>query len=173
MTLATRRESAGMEPPIQLAVPTDRPGEDEFRGLDRARDPSPRGLPTDQGVTTTSKLVALVDDDESMRESLPELLRSFGLEVEAYASAGAYLSSDAVARTGCLVLDVAMPVMSGPELQQELARRNQVIPIVFITARADERVRTTVLRHGAVAYLIKPFSENAIVEAVNAALHAA
>jgi len=116
------------------------------------------------------KFVALVDDDESVRESLPELLRSFGHMVEAFESAEAFVTSGAVERTGCLVLDVAMPGMSGLELQQELARRNQATPIVFITAHADERVRATVMRHGAVAYLIKPFSEDAIIEAVEAAL---
>jgi FixJ family two-component response regulator len=116
------------------------------------------------------KLVAIVDDDESVRESLPDLLRSFGLEVEPYASAEAFLTSGSVERADCLVLDVAMPGMSGPELQEELARRNQATPIVFITAFSDDRIRATVLNHGAVAYLIKPFSEDAIVGAVNAAL---
>ena len=116
------------------------------------------------------KLVAVVDDDESVRESLPELLRSFGLEVEAFASADEYLASGAVERTDCLVLDVSMPGMSGLELQLELARRKHAIPIVFITAHSDERVRPTVLKRGAVAYLIKPFSETAILEAINAGL---
>jgi FixJ family two-component response regulator len=116
------------------------------------------------------KLVAVVDDDESVRESLPDLLRSFGLEVEPFASAEAFLASGSVERTGCLVLDVAMPGISGPELLQELVRRNQAPPIVFITAYADDRVRTTAFKHGAVAYLTKPFSEDAILGAVNAAL---
>jgi FixJ family two-component response regulator len=117
-----------------------------------------------------SKLVAVVDDDESMRESLPDLLRSFGLEVEPFCSAEAFLASGSAERTGCLVLDVAMPGMSGPELQHELMRRSQALPIVFITARADERVRATVLRDGAVAYLTKPFSQEAILGAVSTAL---
>ena len=117
-----------------------------------------------------SKLVSLVDDDESVRESLPDLLRSFGLEVEPFSSAEAFLESDSLARTGCLILDVAMPGMSGPELQQELARRRHGIPIVFITAHSDEGMAPKTLRRGAVACLFKPFSEAALLEAVNAAL---
>ena len=119
---------------------------------------------------TASKLVSLVDDDESVRESLPDLLRSFGLEVEAFSSAEAFLASGSLARTGCLILDVAMPGMSGPDLQQELIRRNHAIPIVFITAHSDERTPSKTLSRGAVACLFKPFSEAALLEAVNAAL---
>ena len=116
------------------------------------------------------ELVAVVDDDESVRESLPELLRSLGLESQPFASAEAFLASDELARTGCLILDVSMPGMSGPELQTELTRRGDDIPIVFITAHSDARVGPAVLRRGAAAYLIKPFSEAAILGAVNAAL---
>ena len=116
------------------------------------------------------KLVALVDDDESVCESLPDLLRSFGIKVEAFTSAVEFLNSGCVERSGCLVLDVSMPGMTGPELQIELARRNQALPIVFITAHSDERVRSAVLERGAVAYLIKPFSESGILEAINKAL---
>jgi FixJ family two-component response regulator len=119
------------------------------------------------------RLVAVVDDDDSIRESLPDLLRSFGFEVHPFASAESFLLSGNVERTDCLVLDVAMPGMSGPELQQELKRRRQARPIVFITARPDDRVRETVLKDGATAYLIKPFSEAAILGAVNAALRTA
>ncbi len=115
-------------------------------------------------------LVSVVDDDESVRESLPDLLRSFEFEVSAFASAEEFLASPTLARTGCLVLDIAMPGMTGPELQQELARRNAGIPIVFITARPDDRTLAGLLRRGAVACLTKPFSETAIIEAVNAAL---
>jgi FixJ family two-component response regulator len=122
---------------------------------------------------TVSKLVSLVDDDESVREALPDLLRSFGLEVTAFASAEAFLESDSLVRTACLILDVAMPGMTGPELQQELVRRRREIPIVFITAHSDDRVRPRVLRQGAVACLFKPFSEAALLEAVNAALGSA
>ncbi len=121
-------------------------------------------------LVMTRTLVSVVDDDESVRESLPDLLLSFGLEAQPFASAEEFLASDALDRTGCLVLDVAMPGMSGPQLQQELARMKHAIPIVFITAHSEERVRPTVLRRGAVAYLIKPFSETAILEAVRTAL---
>jgi FixJ family two-component response regulator len=116
-----------------------------------------------------AKLISVVDDDESVRESLPDLLRSFGMEVEPFSSAEAFLESDSLAHTQCLILDVAMPGMSGPELQQELIRRKYEIPIIFITAQSDERTRPKVLRRGAVACLLKPFSQEALLEAVNAA----
>ena len=119
------------------------------------------------------KLVSVVDDDEFVREALPDLLRSFGLEARPYASAEAFLASDGLEETGCLVLDVNMPGMSGPELQLELARRKRDIPIVFITADTDDRLRPKVLRRGAVACLKKPYSEKAMIEAVNAALEIA
>lgn len=115
-----------------------------------------------------SKLVSVVDDDESVRESLPDLLRSTGFEAHPYASAEAFLASGDVDRTDCLILDVAMPGMSGPELQQELARRGHGIPIVFITAHTEMAPR--VLKRGAAACLIKPFSDIALIEAVSAAL---
>lgn len=115
-------------------------------------------------------LVALVDDDESVRESLPDLLRELGFAVEAFASAEEFLGSDYFGRTSCLILDVAMPGMTGPDLQQELIRRGHHIPIVFITAHRDETIRPRVLAQGAVACLYKPFSEAALLGAVNAAL---
>jgi FixJ family two-component response regulator len=115
-------------------------------------------------------LVSVVDDDESMRESLPDLLGELGFTAEAFASAEEFLASDHVGRTRCLVLDVAMPSMSGPELQDELTRRGRVIPIVFITAQQDESIRSRVVAAGAVACLFKPFSDTALLGAVNAAL---
>lgn len=118
----------------------------------------------------TRNLVSVVDDDESVRESLPEFLKSFGFHARGFSSAEAFLASETFDRTGCLVLDVAMPGMTGPELQEELARRSNDIPIVFITAHSDESYSPEALRLGAVAYLIKPFSEAAIIGAVNAAL---
>jgi len=116
------------------------------------------------------KLVAIVDDDEFVREALPDLLGSFGLQAQSFASAKAFLAADSLGQAGCLVLDVAMPGMSGPELQLELRRLGCDIPIVFITANTDEVLRPTVMKRGAVALLRKPFSEEALLKAVNAAL---
>lgn len=115
-------------------------------------------------------LVSVVDDDESVRESLPDLLRQFGFAAEAFASAESFLASDVVGETACLLLDVAMPGMSGPDLQQELNRRRQKIPIVFITAYGDASVLSRLLARGAVRCLVKPFSEAALLDAVGAAL---
>ena len=115
-------------------------------------------------------LVSVVDDDESVRESLPDLLRQFGFAAQAFSSAEAFLASDVVNETSCLLLDVAMPGMSGPELQQELLRRRQELPIVFITANGDKAVRPRLLAQGAVECLFKPFSETALLDALNAAL---
>jgi FixJ family two-component response regulator len=115
-------------------------------------------------------LVSVVDDDESVRESLPDLLREFGFAAEVFSSAEAFLASDVVGDTSCLLLDVGMPGMSGPDLQQELIRRRHEIPVVFITARADESVRARLLGEGAVESLFKPFSETALLDALNRAL---
>ena len=115
-------------------------------------------------------LVAIVDDDESVRESLPDLIRQFGFTAQAFSSAEAFLASGVVSETSCLVLDIAMPGMSGPDLQQELMRRRQEIPIVFITARGDEMIRPRLLAQGAIACLFKPFSDIALLDALNAAL---
>ena len=115
-------------------------------------------------------LVSVVDDDESVRESLPDLLRQFGFPAEAFSSAEAFLASDVVSETSCLLLDVAMPGMSGPDLQQELIRRRRKIPIVFITAYGDGSVGPRLLARGAVRCLVKPFSEAALLDAVSAAL---
>ena len=96
------------------------------------------------GVVPRS-LVSIVDDDESVRESLPELIRQFGLEAKTFASAEAFLTSEFVDDTSCLVLDIAMPGMSGTDLWQELTRRRQMIPIVFITASGDKGIRRRVI----------------------------
>ena len=115
-------------------------------------------------------LVSVVDDDESVRESLPDLLRQLGFITQAFSSAEEFLASDIVGETKCLILDIAMPGMSGPELQQELVRRRQEIPIVFITAQSDETIRPRVIAGGAVECLFKPFSEAALIDALNSAL---
>jgi FixJ family two-component response regulator len=119
---------------------------------------------------TASLLISVVDDDESVRESLPDLLRACGFAAQAFASAEEFLVSSAVEQTCCLILDIAMPGMSGFDLQQELTRRRQEIPIVFITAFGDETVRSRALAAGAVECLSKPFSETALLDAVATAL---
>ena len=114
-------------------------------------------------------LVSVVDDDESVRESLPDLLRVLGYSVRAFASAEEFLSSEYVDQTRSLVLDIAMPGMSGPDLQRELKQRRHEIPIVFITAHRDETLRQRALEQGAVECLFTPFSEQDLVEALKAA----
>jgi FixJ family two-component response regulator len=121
-------------------------------------------------VTALPSLVSVVDDDESVRESLPDLLRVSGFRVKAFSSAEEFLASGLVGQTNCLVLDVAMPGMTGPDLQRELRRLRQEIPIVYITALRDETVRPRMLEQGAVECLFKPFSEAALLEAVATAL---
>ena len=114
-------------------------------------------------------LVSVVDDDESVRESLPDLLKEFGFAARAFSSGQAFLSSDSVDETRCLILDIAMPGMSGLDLQQELKRRGQSIPIIFITGQKDEDIRKQAAQQGAVKFLYKPFSDTALLDAVNAA----
>jgi FixJ family two-component response regulator len=115
-------------------------------------------------------LVSVVDDDESVRESLPDLLRELGFAAQAFASAEEFLTSDVLSVTRCLILDVAMPGMSGPQLQYELRRRRPGIRIIFITARAEETVREQLLQGGAVECLFKPFSEQELRAALDTAL---
>jgi FixJ family two-component response regulator len=121
-------------------------------------------------MKTTHPLVSVVDDDQSVRESLPDLLKEFGFSTEAFSSAEEFLASDSVGKTSCLILDVAMPDMTGPELQRELTRRGQSIPIVYITAHKDDTMRPRLLRQGAVDCLFKPFSDAALQKALSSAL---
>jgi FixJ family two-component response regulator len=118
----------------------------------------------------TRLIVSIVDDDESVRESLPDLLTEMGFTPRAFSSAEEFLKSDAVLRTGCLLLDIAMPGMSGPELQRELRRRRIQTPIIFITAHQDEVVRRDAIDQGAAEWLLKPFTDTALLDALNAAL---
>ena len=113
-------------------------------------------------------LVSIVDDDESVRESLPDLVREFGFAAQAFSSAEAFLASESVNKTRCLILDIAMPGMSGPDLQQELKNRHKHIPIIFITAGADRSVRSRVLADGGVECLFKPFTDTALLDALAA-----
>ncbi len=115
-------------------------------------------------------VVVVVDDDESVRESLPDLLKEFGFAVLAFSSADEFLVSDSVDRTMCLVLDIAMPGMSGLDLQKELKSRGYKIPIIFITGQKDESIYKRVLEQGAVDILLKPFSDIALQEALSKAI---
>ena len=131
------------------------------------------GLPLSRRAGREMKrIVAVVDDDESVRESLPDLLREFGYATRTFLSAEEFLASDCVGPTRCLILDIAMPGMTGPDLQRELIRRRQAIPTIFITANGDKTVRPRLLEQGAVECLFKPFSDTALLEALNAALRA-
>jgi FixJ family two-component response regulator len=121
-------------------------------------------------MNVSHPLVSVVDDDESVRESLPDLLKELGFSAEAFSSAEAFLASDHVDRTRCLILDVAMPGMTGPELQRELARRGQPIPTIFITALRDDTVRPRLMEQGAVECLFKPFTDDMLEEALGSAL---
>jgi FixJ family two-component response regulator len=117
-----------------------------------------------------ASLIAVVDDDASIRQSLHGLLQSIGFAVETFASAQAYLDSGHLTSTDCLILDVRMPGMRGPDLQRELARRGLDVPIVFITAHGDEDIRPRVLSEGAIACLLKPFTEEALLKAIRTAI---
>ena len=121
-------------------------------------------------MTAKRSLVSVVDDDESVRESLPFLLAEFGYAAHAFSSAGEFLASDVVSQTKCLILDVMMPGMTGPELQRELKVRGHDIPILFITANRDDSLLRAVLEQGAVECLHKPFSDTALFNALQSAL---
>ena len=115
-------------------------------------------------------LVAIVDDDESVRESLPDLVRQFGFRAEAFSSADRFLASALIAETDCLIVDIAMPGKSGPDLYRRLRRRGDEIPVIFMTSREGESARALLLKEGAVECLFKPFSDTALLAALNSAL---
>lgn len=115
-------------------------------------------------------VVSIVDDDVSVRESLPDLLKVFGLASQTFSSAEEFLAKDGISGSKCLILDVSMPGMSGPELQRELNRREIEIPIIFITGNRDETLRSRLIEQGAITCLIKPFSDDSMLEALNSAL---
>jgi FixJ family two-component response regulator len=114
--------------------------------------------------------ISVVDDDDSIRESLRGLIRSIGFSANIFASAEEFLKSDHLRNTDCLILDVRMPGMNGLELQRRLMVTRREIPVIFITAHGDEEARARALEEGAIAYLFKPFSEDALLNAVHAAL---
>jgi FixJ family two-component response regulator len=118
------------------------------------------------------RLLSVVDDDESMRDSLPDLIKEFGFAARAFSSADEFLSSGSIDETSCLILDIAMPGMSGPELYEELKRRGREIPTIFITAQKDERIRARVFEQGAAGFLLKPFSDADLLAAIKSALQA-
>ena len=118
----------------------------------------------------TPLLVSVVDDDDSVRESLPELLKEFGYAVQAFSSADEFLASDDKLGTRCLVLDIAMPGISGPDLKRELVPRKLKYPVIFMTGERDEGLRSRLIKEGAVDCLFKPFSDAALVCALNLAL---
>jgi FixJ family two-component response regulator len=124
----------------------------------------------EESMRVTGPLVSVVDDDESVRESLPDLLKEFGFAPRVFSSPEDFLASDCVDQTKCLILDIAMPGMSGPDLQRELKLHGREIPIIFITASMDKTVRPRLLEQGAVECLFKPFSDTALLAALNAAL---
>jgi FixJ family two-component response regulator len=121
-------------------------------------------------VKNNAPFISVVDDDKSIRESLPDLLKLFGFAAQTFSSAEEFLTSDQIGQTRCLILDVAMPGMTGPELQQELKVRQIEIPIIFITAGRDQAVRPRLLREGAVECLFKPFSDSDLLDALHTAM---
>src|SRR5258707_9923552 len=118
-----------------------------------------------------SRLVAIVDDDELVRGAVQGLLREAGLAARAFASAEEFLESGAQHLSSCLIADIRMPGMSGLELQARLNAEHIRIPIIFMTAHSDERIRMQALRSGAVEFLAKPFDDNVFLETVRAALN--
>jgi FixJ family two-component response regulator len=119
---------------------------------------------------TTVSVIGIVDDDEPVREAISSLIRSAGYKCAVFPSAEAFLESDGIESTDCLVLDVRMPGLSGLDLQGILAKEHFQVPIIFVTAHADDEVRARALKEGAVAFLGKPFSDDALLGAIHSAL---
>ena len=130
-------------------------------------------MPNNSVNVSTAPLVCIVDDDSSMADSTRFLVRSFGFRAEAFLSAQQFLDSGLVKETKCLILilDLRMPGIDGLELQRNLTSANKRIPIIFISARATEHERTEAIAGGAVDFLRKPFSEEALLNAIQAALN--
>ena len=120
---------------------------------------------------TAAALISIVDDDDSLRNSLNNLIRSVGFRAQGFSSAEAFLNSNQLHDTACLILDVRMPGMSGLDLQRQMVADNSRIPIVFITSHGDDNARTRALEAGAVAFLYKPFREEALLKAIDSALN--
>jgi FixJ family two-component response regulator len=122
------------------------------------------------GVAEELPLIAIVDDDESMRESLKGLLRALGLDAEAFASAAEFLNSTRLRDTACLVADINMPGMTGPDLHRHLSASGRNIPTILITAYANDMIRDRALAAGVLCYLRKPFSEDDLLACIRSAL---
>jgi FixJ family two-component response regulator len=123
-------------------------------------------MPVDQ----TRKLIAIVDDDEAIQDSLRDLMEAAGLVAQCFSSAEEFLASDLRAQTACLIVDIRMPAMSGLQLQARLKEEESNIPIIFITAHGDARMRIRAMREGAVEFLAKPFDHHLLLKRVRAAL---
>jgi FixJ family two-component response regulator len=115
-------------------------------------------------------LISIVDDDDALRNSLDDLIRSMGFRTQGFPSAEAFLNSHQVHETACLILDVRMPGMNGLDLQRQMFAANWRIPIIFITSHADDSARARALESGALAFLYKPFREQELLNAIDAAL---
>jgi FixJ family two-component response regulator len=120
---------------------------------------------------SAASLISIVDDDDSLRNSLNNLIRSVGFRVQGFPSAEAFLNSNQLHDTACLILDVRMPGMSGLDLQRQLLSADRRIPIIFITSHGDGDARARALEAGAVDFLYKPFREEALLKAIDAALN--
>jgi len=123
-----------------------------------------------QGAPGSVSLVTVIDDDESVRESLPALLGVLGYETEAFDSAEAFLASGNLADTCCLIVDVMLPGLTGPDLQRRLIREGRALPTIFITALSEQSIPADLLQQGAIDCLFKPFSEQDLRDALDAAL---
>jgi len=143
-----------------------------YRVRQRTPDRGATRIGAEEIAMNKRSLVCVVDDAESVRESLPDLLRHVGFGAEVFSSAEAFLASEAKNEANCLLLDVGLPGMSGPDLQLELSRRGLAIPIIFITAQGDKSLGPLLIGRGAVACLFKPFSDSAVLDALDAALGA-
>ena len=120
---------------------------------------------------SAAPFISIVDDDDSLRNSLNNLIRSVGFRAQGFPSAEAFLNSSELHDTACLILDVRMPGMSGLDLQRQLVATNSPIPIVFITSHGDDDAKARALEAGAVAFLYKPFREEALLKAIDSALN--
>jgi len=121
-------------------------------------------------VDKKSKLIAIIDDDEAMQDSLRDLMEAAGLAARCFGCAEEFLTSDLHDRAACLIVDVRMPKMSGLELQARLKEEECNVPIIFITAHGDARMRIQAMRRGAVEFLAKPFDHQLLLKRVRSAL---